>query len=140
MQIKPRKRDSRYGYRIMATICFYQDSRHHTDLEWIREQLGIGYLSRRNDGISELRINGFDTVEEVLRAIEPYVLFKRKQVQTMLEAITKLKTCSSPAEFLEVCRVCDKLAALNYKSGRKYTADLVERDFLQRGLLYPRND
>lgn len=140
LQIKQRKRESRYGYRIQATICFYQKSDHDAGLEWIRDQIGLGYLSHRNDGMSELQINGFEQVKSVLQSLEPYIVFKKSQVKILLAAVAKLETCSSPMEFLEICRLCDQLAACNYKARRKRTADCVEHDFLQRKLLYPRND
>ena len=63
LQIKRRKDDKISKRRFMATICFYQDSRHEKPLFWIRKMLGIGYISRRNDGISELRINGYKQKE-----------------------------------------------------------------------------
>lgn len=72
LQIKPRS-DMRYGYRLQATICFYQDSAHENDLLWIRDQLDCGYISKRNDGMSELRINGFGCVEKVLLELYGYV-------------------------------------------------------------------
>jgi hypothetical protein len=57
LQIKPRE-DVRFGFRITSTVCFYQDSSHENDLVWIRDQLQTGYVSRRNDGMSELRVDG----------------------------------------------------------------------------------
>ena len=66
LQIKKRK-DGRIGLRFMPTICLYQDTRHEKPLYWIRRKLGIGYVSRRNDGMSELRINGYDSCEKILK-------------------------------------------------------------------------
>ena len=65
LQIKKRK-DGKLKRRFMCTICFYQDSRHEKSLYWIRKVLGIGYVSRRNDGMTELRINGFKQTKEIL--------------------------------------------------------------------------
>ena len=58
LQVKLRSDTSR-GVRFMATICLYQDTRHAQPLTWMREVLGIGYITNRNDGMTELRINGF---------------------------------------------------------------------------------
>ena len=74
----------------MATICFYQDTRHEKPLRWIRERLGIGYISRRNDGMTELRINGFEMVRDILIALKPFIRFKSKQAQAMINACTLL--------------------------------------------------
>ena len=85
LQIKKRSDTSR-GLRFMATICFYQDIRHEQPLLWIRDTLGIGYISRRNDGITELRINGFSQVGSILKELKPYIRFKRLQAIALLNA------------------------------------------------------
>ncbi len=85
LQIKKRK-DGKKKFRFMCTICFYQDSRHETDLHWIREILGIGYLSRRNDGMSELRINGVTQTKNILNLLLPYLRFKRQQAVALHRA------------------------------------------------------
>ena len=76
----------------MLTICFYQDARHEEPLRWIRRVLGIGYLSRRNDGMTELRINGFAQVERVVSVLLPYIKFKKKQAVALLDSARLLNT------------------------------------------------
>ena len=85
IQIKKRS-DSKSGKRFMLTICFYQDSRHEKPLFWIREILGIGYVSRRNDGMTELRINGYRQVGGILKELMPFLKFKKVQAQALVEA------------------------------------------------------
>lgn len=85
-QVKHRG-DSSRGWRIMFTLCLYQDTRHEEPLRWMRELFGIGYLSRRNDGITELRVNGYREVFRILTAVQPYIRFKQRQVETILEMI-----------------------------------------------------
>lgn len=70
----------------MATICFYQDTRHEKTLYWIRDVLAIGYISRRNDGMTELRINGYQQVKNILEILLPYIRFKEAQVKSLLLA------------------------------------------------------
>ena len=70
----------------MGTICFYQDTRHEKDLHWIREVFGIGYLSKRNDGMSELRINGHESVKNIIHQLLPYIRFKRLQAGALYRA------------------------------------------------------
>ncbi len=70
----------------MLTICFYQDTRHEKPLFWIRGQLGIGYISRRNDGITELRINGYKQVSDILKELSPFIRFKKKQADAIIGA------------------------------------------------------
>ena len=85
LQIKKRK-DGKRKLRFMATICFYQDTRHEKPLHWFREILEIGYVSRRNDGMSELRINGFKQVQRILKLLLPYLQFKEKQANALYKA------------------------------------------------------
>lgn len=70
----------------MTTICFYQDSRHSKDLMWIRKILKAGYFSQRNDGMSELRVQGFASCEKILVLLKPFIRFKQKQVSLVLSA------------------------------------------------------
>ena len=85
LQLKKRS-DSERGIRFMATICFYQDTRHEKGLHWIKEVLGIRYISKRNDGMSELRINGFKQVRDILTKLAPYIHFKKIQSTALLHA------------------------------------------------------
>ncbi len=90
IQIKKRS-DSKKGIRVMLTICFYQDTRHEKPLLWIRKILGIGYISRRKDGMTELRINGFAQVERVLKNLLPFIKFKEIQAKAILESAVILQ-------------------------------------------------
>ncbi len=90
IQVKKRK-DGRDKARIMLTICFYQDLRHAKPLNWIRDTLGIGYFSERNDGMAELRINGFKQIHAILKDLIPYLKFKKEQARAMLKAAGLLK-------------------------------------------------
>ena len=85
LQLKKRK-DGIFKFRFMATICFYQDTRHEKDLLWIQEVLKIGYVSRRRDGMTELRINGFKRVRDILIKLSPFIRFKKLQAHALLKA------------------------------------------------------
>lgn len=85
LQVKKRS-DGKAKVRFMATICFYQDTRHEKNLHWIREIFGIGYLSKRNDGMSELRINGYESVKNIIQQLLPFIKFKRLQACALYKA------------------------------------------------------
>lgn len=89
LQLKKRS-DRSKGFRFMGTICFYQDTRHEKPLSWIKKTLGIGYLSRRRDGMTELRINGFDQIAHILRKLSPFIKFKRRQAEILYKAMSIL--------------------------------------------------
>jgi hypothetical protein len=84
MQIKTRSDNGKF--RFMLTVCMYQDTRHEKTLLWIRKKFGIGYISRRNDNITELRINGYAQVEKILKSLNPYIKFKKIQARTILKS------------------------------------------------------
>jgi hypothetical protein len=86
IQLKRRSESKLGTRRVMLTICFYQDSRHEEPLHWIRKVLGIGYISRRNDGMTELRINGHERVRDILIALSPFLKFKKKQAEAIIKS------------------------------------------------------
>ena len=124
LQLKKRQ-DGKRPWRFMATICFYQDSRHKTPLSWIREVLGIGYLTDRNDGMSELRINGFGQIKNILKDLLPFIRFKKVQAETMigaLELLSKKKNSELLGKDLRI--LVDHIIAIqngNYVTKRKRT-------------------
>jgi hypothetical protein len=91
LQIKNRK-DGKLKIRFMSTICFYQDTRHDKNLFWIRKILGKGYFHQRNDGMSELRINGYTSVKDIIDLLKPYIRFKKIQAKALSEACTILSS------------------------------------------------
>ena len=130
MQIK-RRLDSKFGWRIMITICFYQDARHIKPLRWIRRMFHIGYISVRNDHMAEYRINGFKETRRVLQLLKPYIRFKKKQVAIVLTILPLL--CEK--KLIEMSRkerknIADSIISLrehNYQSHqRRYTDESIK--------------
>src|SRR3989344_6145225 len=124
LQIKKRK-DGTLKRRFMATICFYQDSRHEKDLYWIRGILEIGYISRRNDGMTELRINGYKQVKEILQNLLPFIKFKKDQAKALYNATNlllnvKLKSLSKN-NLLELANYITIIQENNYITRKKKT-------------------
>ena len=131
LQVKKRS-DTRLGVRFMTTICLYQDTRHEEPLYWIKKVFGIGYLSQRSDGISELRINGYKQVHDILVLLQPFVRFKKVQTKALIEAC-KILSCN-PIQKLtkqQLKRVIDLAFVIkkeNYKSrGSRTKEELYER-------------
>jgi hypothetical protein len=90
LQVKKRS-DSSRGLRFMATICLYQDTRHDEHLQWMKEFLGTGYISVRNDGMTELRIQGYETVLHTLLILQPHLRFKAAQCELLIQACELLR-------------------------------------------------
>ena len=118
IQLKKRS-DSKKGIRIMLTICFYQDTRHEKPLHWIKSVLGIGYLSRRNDGMSELRINGHDQVENILTDLTPFIRFKKKQAEILLDSVKLIKSNKDEKSLKKLVNNIVALQQENYATRKK---------------------
>lgn len=119
LQLKSRS-DTYRGLRFMATICFYQDTRHAQPLLWMQEHLKCGYISERSDGMTELRINGFAQVRQVLTLLKPYIQFKKIQTQALIRACELLEhkflRNMSPTELRTLVDLMFEIKAQNYKS------------------------
>ena len=133
LQIKKRK-DGRLRRRFMCTICFYQDSRHERPLRWIRDVLNIGYISRRNDGITELRINGFRQVRDILARLLLFIRFKQLQAKALYAAATILsQKDSSRLSASELARVVDCIEVIqsaNYATRKKKSRRELMRSWI----------
>lgn len=131
LQLKKRK-DSASACRFMATVCFYQDTRHDKYLYWMREFFKVGYISKRNDGISELKINGFSTVNCLLSDLLPYIRFKKIQAEMMIEACQILKLGLRMLSKNKLLRVIDIIFIIrkeNYKSCTKTNKEDILKMF-----------
>ena len=128
LQLKKRK-DTKLGWRFMCTICFYQDSRHKAPLYWMQQVLGIGYISHRNDGMTELRISGYNQVSTILTDLLPYLRFKQQQAQIILLAIKVLSsTKASKLSQQHLVILTDHMLAVqghNYVTKKKKTRQEV---------------
>ena len=126
LQIKKRK-DGKVKIRFMATICFYQDTRHEKTLHWIREVLKIGYISRRTDGMSELRINGYIQVRDILKKLLPYVRFKAVQAKSLIQATEILSSAKfrmlEKKQLLSLVQLALIMQRENYVTKKKKTKE-----------------
>ena len=125
LQLKKRKDGNKSKLRFMPTICLYQDSRHGDDLYWIRSIFDIGYISKRNDGMTELRINGYKQVRDILTSLLPFIRFKRIQAKALKEACeillkTKLKMLSD-AQLVKLVDLILVIQKENYVTKKKKT-------------------
>ena len=124
LQLKKRS-DSKRAIRFMVTICFYQDTRHEKTLYWIKEVLGIGYISYRGDGMTELRINGYEQIRNILKSLSLYIRFKKLQARALLKACEILsKTKFSKLTKKQLAKLVDLILVIqseNYVTKKKKT-------------------
>ena len=114
-----RRKSGKDVFRVKTVICFYQDSKHLKEIEWIKQVLECGYVYVRNDHICELRIEGFQKVFEILLKLQPHLRFKRKQAKLMLDLIPKLQKKMVSKE--EIVIWIQKMRKYNYFSSQRNT-------------------
>jgi hypothetical protein len=75
---------------------------------------------------------------ELLRAVEPYVIFKREHVRRALWLLPQLEPRRlNVQEFLRVAREVDAFATLNYSKTKRISAADVEQHLRSMGVLTP---
>ncbi|MFH1959251.1 MAG: LAGLIDADG family homing endonuclease [Patescibacteria group bacterium] len=128
IQLRPRK-EMRFLFRPKTIVVFYQNSKNHEILKDLQQIIQAGYVYKRNDCMSELRVEGHQRVYELLRKLYKYLRFKHKRADLMLKALKILmKRRYSLDEFLTVCDLADQISNLNYTSrARKYTSKYVRQ-------------
>ena len=140
-QLKPRS-DYAYGFQIKVTVAFYQKRSNRSILEWLHDNLKVGAVRDRNDGISEYDVEGFEPARQVLEALQPHVILKHDQVVMALQMIREMTSAAdpSPEEFLRWCGQVESFQALNYTKKRKHGQANVRAFLVSKGYLDPRND
>ena len=134
-----RRRDYVYGYQIRASVGFYQHTRGRRGLEWLRQQLGCGFIRDRAGQMSDYTVVGYSDVRRVLELVRPHCVFKRQQVEEALEMLRVLDSKQSADGFLAVAKLVDAFAALN--SSKKKHIDAHSRALPgEHGPPGPRND
>ena len=131
LQLQPRT-SSKLGFRVRTVISFAQKTGHDESLKWIQKVLGIGYIYNRNDSMTELKIEGFESVGRILTILRPYVHFKKKQVDLVLKALKLMK--KKDFDILAVAKISDEISEVNYVTTKKrYTAEFV-KEFLNKDI------
>ena len=131
--------DYRLGYQIRASIVFYQKTRYKDFLVWLKSQFKFGYIRDRKDDISEYTIVGHKEVEVILKLLQPYIRLKKRQTELAIEILEKLKAIEklTPKILLEMSRLVDQFAKLNYSKKRTNNSEKVENYLKAKNLLSP---
>jgi LAGLIDADG DNA endonuclease family protein len=132
-----RQEGYRFGYYIRATLSLSQNTADRQGLEKLQDLIGAGYLRDRGTGMSDLVITSRPVLLEILEAIEPYVIFKRKQVLRALEILRQIRPRMNQHEFLEMARDVDTFSTLNHSKTKRISAVDVERHLRGKGVLAP---
>jgi hypothetical protein len=126
-----RGKDYKYGFTVRFSIVFFQKTKRHWFILWLKNKLRYGYIRvRNNDGMSEYTITGSDVVFEVLKLLEPYLHIKKEIAGLMLNAILLKKNVNNSTDFIEICKLVDKIGLQTDGKPRVITTKTV-LDFLE---------
>jgi hypothetical protein len=132
-----RQKEYRFGFYIRASVSFSQSTSARHGLEHIQNLVGGGYLRDRGTGMSDLVITSRPLLIDLLGRIEPYVIFKKEHVGRALELLDRIRPRMEVEEFMQVVRLADSFASLNYSKTKRITAVDVEQHLSSKGLLVP---
>jgi hypothetical protein len=132
-----RQKEYKFGFYIRSSVSFTQSTSARWGLEHLRGIIGGGYLRDRGTGMSDLVITSRPLVAEVLRAVEPYVVFKRQHVKVALRMLSEIQPRATPEDFIRWAREVDAFATLNYSKSKRIFAVDVENYLRSKGLLAP---
>lgn len=90
-----------------------------------KDTIGGGVLRDKVDGMSELAIVGAKPVVKLLKQLYPYLKVKKILADLIIEIVDKLSKVNSEADFIEVCKLVDKVADFTDSKGRKNTSEFV---------------
>ncbi len=83
----------------------------------------VSDISHRNDGMTELRINGFKQIENILSDLEPFMRLKSPQAKAMLGAIKILSSTKnsrlSDKQIVELIDYIIEIQGYNYATRKK---------------------
>ena len=132
-----RQKEYRFGFYIRASLSLSQCTSSRHLLVHLQQVLGGGYVRDRGTGMSDLVITSRPLLYEILCRIEPYVLFKREQVQEALRLLPRIRPRMELEDFLDVVKDVDGFSSLNHSKTKQITAADVEQHLRDRGLLVP---
>ncbi len=135
-----RQKEYRFGYYIRSSVSFSQSTTARAGLEAIQVLVGGGYLRDRKTGMSDLVVTSRPRILQLLREMQPFVIFKREHVRRALELLPELERIRDPERFLRLATEVDAFATLNYSKRKRIFAVDVERHLRSMGVLCPCND
>jgi hypothetical protein len=119
----------------VSVLCIQKKNRIYL-LSQFQSEIGKGTTRDRGDGMAEFAIIGHNNVSEFLKQIVPFLRIKRKQANLVIRICEQLnQTKNDPQKFLALCLLVDQVANLNDSKSRLNTAQTVQKQFLDFGLI-----
>jgi intein-encoded DNA endonuclease-like protein len=117
----------RYGFTVRFSIAFFQKKKRFWFILWLKAKLTVGYTRLRSDLMGEYVITGLDDVEQIITLLLPYLKIKKEVGDLVLKAISLKRIVKSKEDFLSLCTLTDKIAALTDGKSRTLNKEVVEK-------------
>jgi len=115
----------RFKHTVRLGIIFYQKKDKHWFFLWLKKKIGIGNIRIRNDSMMEYSIMGMIHVKIFLKSLFPFLVLKKDLAVLMFRIIEGFEKVESEADFLEVCKLVDKVADYTFSKRRINTTSKV---------------
>lgn len=112
----------KYKYTIRLSIVFFQKKDKHWYMLQLQKLLGVGTIRFRNDNMIELAITGDNLVKVLLKHLHPYLRLKKLLSELFFEIIEKKPVVKNEVDFIEVCKLIDRVANHTYSKKRMNTS------------------
>ena len=126
-------RRKRLRYRVRVVISFSQHIENRKILQHLQRMIGGSLKDYPSHSQSELVIYNRNKVEEILKALLPYLVVKKKQAILALKIIEKFKkrkrgvrSWLTPHDLLQIVKIAEEIRKLNSSRKRKIIHDLKE--------------
>ena len=121
-----KKPNYKLKFQITVSITIFQKSSRLWFLEQIFNLLQIGSIRNRPNNISEFTIIGNPPIKKFLTILLPYLKIKKSIANLIITIIDHSVIVKNRNDFLEVCKLVDKVAELTESKERKITTDYVK--------------
>lgn len=127
------------GWVIRVSVNIHQSSLRRRILDEFQKQLGCGSCRTRGCGtMSDFSINSVEEVQQLLVAILPYLILKKRQAELMLQLIQQREAGLRDVNiFIQNVELVDQISQLNdtILSKRVHTGAAVLSTLRKRGIL-----
>ena len=127
----------KYDFQVAPSVVFFQSLSEKSKLQILKKRLGFGYLRERKDGIVEYTVGDRKSIRSLMKMLNPYLLFKKKQAKLIIEILDFSEKISSASDFLELAKLIDEFGKLNYSKKRTVNSRVVHDHLKSKGLLTP---
>lgn len=116
----------KYKFTIRLSITFYQKSSKHWFFLKLKKLIGVGNITIKKDGVVHYTILGLNLIDKFLQLLFPYLILKKSLIILIFQIIKDLRIVKTEADFIEVCKLVDKVADYNYSKNRRITSLIVQ--------------